>query len=217
MIASGRHALLCVVALAAQSAVAADLRVEVRDPSGRPVADAAVYALPDKPGQLEGPRKATIDQVGRQFVPRVSVIQTGTAVMFPNSDNIRHSVYSFSPAKTFELKIYSGVPAAPVVFDKPGIVVMGCNIHDSMVAWVLVVDTPYFARTDTAGDATLPNLPPGNYTLRAWSTSMRHEENGEPLEVGFSSLPARVLHVEPDEPEPAKAVPMDDKMEGMIH
>jgi plastocyanin len=217
MIASRRQALVCLVGLAAQGAVAVGLRVEVRDPGGRPVADAAVYALPDKPFQPGGPLKATIDQVDRQFVPRVSVIQTGTSVTFPNSDNIRHSVYSFSPAKTFTLKIYSGVPAAPVVFDKPGIVVMGCNIHDSMVAWVLVVDTPYFALTDIAGDAALPNLPPGNYTLHAWSKSMRHEATGEPLEVASSPLPARILHVEPDEPDPADAIPMNETMEGMIH
>jgi plastocyanin len=217
MMAFRRYALLCLAGLAAQSAVAASLRVEVRDPNGRPVADAAVYALPEQSAQLEGPLKATIDQVDRRFVPRVSVIQTGTSVIFPNSDNIRHSVYSFSPAKTFTLKIYAGIPAAPIVFDKPGIVVMGCNIHDSMVAWVLVVDTPYFARTDGTGHAVLQNLPSGNYTLRAWSNSMRHEANGEPLEVGSSPLPMRILQVEADETDPADVMPMNEKMEGMIH
>jgi plastocyanin len=217
MMASRRQALLCLVGFAAQAVAAAGLRVEVRDPGGQPVADAAVYALPDKPSQVVGPLKATIDQIGRQFVPRVSVIQVGTSVTFPNSDNIRHSVYSFSPAKTFTLKIYSGVPAAPVVFDKPGIVVMGCNIHDSMVAWVLVVDTPYFARTDSAGSAVLPNLPAGNYTLRAWSNSMRHESDGEPLEVGSNPLPQRIVYVKPDTPDPTQDMPMNETMEGMIH
>jgi plastocyanin len=211
------NALILLLGVTVRCAPAATLSVQVNDPAGRAVADAAVYAIPEKPVAPEGPLKATIDQVSRQFVPRISVIQTGTSVTFPNSDNIRHSVYSFSPAKTFLLKIYSGVPAKPVVFDKPGIVVMGCNIHDSMVAWVLVVDTPYFAVTDRSGAATLANLPPGSYTLRAWSNSMRHEDSGQPLEIGTTSPPSRVLHVTPDEPSPADNMPMNDDMPGMAN
>jgi len=74
------------------------------------------------------------------------VVQAGTPILFPNHDKVRHHVYSFSPAKTFELKLYSGVPGTPVLFDKPGLVVLGCNIHDQMVAYVQVVNTPYFAK-----------------------------------------------------------------------
>jgi len=77
-------------------------------------------------------------------------------------------VYSFSPAKTFELKLYSGVPAIPVVFDKPGVVILGCHIHDNMVAYVLVVDTPYFAKSDATGQARLDGLPSGNYEVTIW-------------------------------------------------
>ena len=87
-------------------------------------------------------RHAKIDQVNKEFVPLVSVVQTNTEITFPNSDNIRHSVYSFSPAKVFSLKLYAGKSAAPVIFDKAGLVVLGCNIHDLMVSWLLVVDTP---------------------------------------------------------------------------
>ena len=83
-----------------------------------------------------------IAQAKRQFSPRVTVVTVGTPVTFPNFDTVRHHVYSFSPVKTFELKLYAGVPNAPVVFDKPGIAVLGCNIHDQMAAWVVVVDTP---------------------------------------------------------------------------
>jgi plastocyanin len=126
-------------------AAANDLQVKVQNVAGAPASNAIVYATPKNPvAQATG--NATIDQIDRQFVPRVTVLQTGTAVAFPNSDNIRHSVYSFSPPKIFTLKLYAGKPASPVVFDKPGIVVLGCNIHDNMLAWVLVVDTPYFAR-----------------------------------------------------------------------
>jgi plastocyanin len=209
--------LLVPVSLAAPGAQGSSLRVQVRDPAGHPVVNAVVYAVPDRPTPRDTTPKAIIDQVNRRFVPRISVIQAGTAVVFPNSDNIRHSVYSFSPPKVFTLKLYAGEPASPVVFDKPGIVVLGCNIHDSMVAWVLVVDTPYFARTDGAGAATLSDLPPGNYTLRAWSNAMRQEATGEPLVVGMDPLPARVLEVPPEAADPPDSMSMNEQMEGMVH
>jgi hypothetical protein len=103
--------------------------------------------------------------VNKEFVPRVSIVQAGTQLFFPNSDNIRHSIYSFSPAKTFTTKLYSGREAAPVLFDKTGLVVLGCNIHDTMVAWVFIVDTPWFARSGVDGVATLKALPNGEYTI----------------------------------------------------
>jgi hypothetical protein len=93
-------------------------------------------------------------------------------VHFPNRDTVRHHVYSFSPAKNFELKLYTGTPANPVLFDKPGVVVLGCNIHDNMAAWVLVVETPYFGKTNSAGDVVLPNVPAGNYRLRTWHAGL---------------------------------------------
>jgi hypothetical protein len=98
----------------------------------------------------------------------VSVVTVGTEVAFPNRDSVRHHVYSFSPAKTFELKLYAGKPANPVVFDKAGIAVLGCNIHDSMVAWVVVVETPHHGVADASGSLRLDNVPPGNYRLRSW-------------------------------------------------
>jgi plastocyanin len=182
----------CAVAGASQ---AADLRVTVLDAVNKPVADAVVYATGANPPARE-PRKATIDQVHRQFVPRVSVVQVGTSIAFPNSDNIRHSVYSFSRPKTFTLKLYSGTPAAPVVFDQPGVVVLGCNIHDTMIGWILVVDTPYLAHSAADGTATLTGLPPGDYQLRAWNNSMTEQQAGETLHVGNESPSPRQLHVD---------------------
>jgi plastocyanin len=189
---AGIALLLCAASGLAQGA---DLRMTVSDGSNQPVADAIVYATAlNPPAPVE--HKASIDQVNRRFVPRVSVIQTGTAVTFPNSDNIRHSVYSFSRPRTFTLKLYAGTPASPVVFDQPGIVVLGCNIHDTMVAWVLVVDTAFFARTAADGSASLPGLPPGDYLLRAWNNSMSDEQPGEALHVGSEALSPRHLHVD---------------------
>jgi hypothetical protein len=108
-----------------------------------------------------------IAQAERRFVPAVSVVTVGSAVAFPNRDVVRHHVYSFSPAKRFEIKLYVGTPAQPVVFDQPGIAVLGCNIHDNMAAWVVIVDTPWYGRTDEQGRWSGP-VPPGRYRLRAW-------------------------------------------------
>ena len=137
---------------------------------------------------------ATMAQRDRQFQPQLLVVQTGTAVNFPNFDTVRHHVYSFSPTKKFELKLYSGTPAEPVVFDKPGVAQLGCNIHDRMSAHIVVVDTPLFGITDAKGEVTL-NLPPGEHRLRLWATRMGNAApSAQPLVVAAGA--ASVLKVE---------------------
>ncbi|SAK84459.1 hypothetical protein AWB79_05775 [Caballeronia hypogeia] len=160
---------LAACALGATLVHAASVRVQVVDQAGAPVPDAIVYALPVN-GKIAAakPAGAVIDQIKRRFVPMVSVVQTGASVTFPNKDNIEHDVYSFSPPKRFELNLYHGIPANPVVFDKPGLVVMGCNIHDAMVAYLLIVDTPWFAKTDAHGAATIGNVPADSYKVIVW-------------------------------------------------
>lgn len=154
---------------------AGELTVEVLDTTGSPIENVVVYAEPEnKIATAKG--NAIIDQRGKQFNPLVSVVQTGSDITFPNFDSVRHHVYSFSPAKTFELKLYSGVPTAPVKFDKAGTVILGCNIHDFMVAFIQVVDTPYFAKTDKIGKVVLRDLPNGNYTLKAWHYALAKEK-----------------------------------------
>jgi plastocyanin len=113
------------------------------------------------------PGQADLDQRDGQFDPRVLAITRGTTVGFPNSDKVRHHVYSFSPVKRFELPLFSGRAGTPVTFDRAGVATLGCNIHDWMVAHVVVLDTPYFARSDAAGRAVL-DAPPGTYSLRVW-------------------------------------------------
>lgn len=157
------------LALLGSIACAAPLTVQVSDASGQPLADAVVYAEPVAAHALPKPVRTTeIEQKGRKFSPLVTVIQTGTEVSFPNNDTVRHHVYSFSPAKIFDIKLYSGVPGKPILFDKAGTVVVGCNIHDQMVAYIQVVSTPYFAKTDASGKAILDGLTPGKYSLKAW-------------------------------------------------
>lgn len=158
-------ALLLVTSLHAQ---AADLSVQVLDQAGNPLSNAVVYLETSVKSAVKSTTEANVDQKNKQFSPIVSVVQVGTSVNFPNKDSVRHHVYSFSPAKTFELKLYSGVPAKPVVFDKPGTVILGCNIHDNMLAYIHIVDTPYFGKTDVSGIVKLIDLPTGQHTLKAW-------------------------------------------------
>lgn len=167
---------LAAFAVAAPPLFATNLRVEVVNESGKPLANAVVYAIPAVPVPSPEGRRPTaiIDQIHRQFAPQVNVVETGTVVYFPNSDNIMHSVYSFSPAKTFVLHLYAGRRAPPVTFDKAGIVVMGCQIHDTMIAWLLVVKTPYFGKTNSRGVVVLRHLESGGYRLHAWHVAMRN-------------------------------------------
>jgi len=166
--------LLLTLGSAAQSA-AATLEVTVVDQEGRPIDDVAVYATPASGGAAYagGGEKAIMDQHDMQFVPHLLVVQAGTEITFPNGDNVSHHVYSFSEAKRFELKLYKGDVYPPVTFDRPGVVVLGCNIHDGMLGYVVVVDTPHFAKTDERGVAQLDGVPSGDYVIAAWTPRAR--------------------------------------------
>src|SRR6266571_5108432 len=149
------------------------LDVTVKDGNGALVCDAVVYAKGKAAPSTPSKKRILIDQRDKQFVPYVTALQVGTAVLFPNSDNIRHHVYSFSPAKKFELPLYSGVPAEPVVFDKVGFITLGCNIHDWMIAYVAVLPTPFFQVTGNDGRAVLKDLPSGHYTVETWHPALK--------------------------------------------
>ncbi|EHR69683.1 hypothetical protein BurJ1DRAFT_0804 [Burkholderiales bacterium JOSHI_001] len=154
-------------------AAAAPLQVQVSDAQGRPLPGAVVFLQSPEAAAAAKPLSgAEIAQQGKQFLPQVSVVTVGTAVAFPNRDTVRHHVYSFSPTKRFEIKLYIGTPVAPVVFDQPGVAVLGCNIHDTMAAWVLVLDTPWYGQTDAQGRVLLDKPPAGSYRLRAWHPAL---------------------------------------------
>lgn len=158
-------------ALCAHSALASTVTVSIATQSGSAAEDTVIVFDPLDATPPPGHDAAVIDQINKRFVPRVSVVRTGTSITFPNSDQIRHQVYSFSPPKTFTLKLYAGSPKVAVVFDKPGLVVLGCDIHDSMVAFVGVVDSPYFAKIPASGSANL-TLPAGHYRMRVWNPNL---------------------------------------------
>ena len=181
---------------------AGTLDVTVQDKSGALVADAVVYAQRKGAPSASVKRQTLVDQRDKQFIPYVTAVQVGTAISFPNSDKIRHHVYSLSPAKRFELPLYAGVPAAPVVFDKAGFVTLGCNIHDWMIAYVAVMATPFFEVTGNDGHAQLKSLPAGKYTVEAWQPSLRGmpEQFAQEVEVTSSGTkPLRfTLDLKPD-------------------
>ena len=154
---------------------AAEVQFTVQDSKGNRMRDVAIALIPNTPFTSSEKSAAIIDQINKEFAPRVSVVQKGTLVRFPNSDNIRHHVYSFSDANRFELKLYSGEPSEPVRFDREGLVILGCNIHDWMVAYVLVVNTPYHIVQQANTKATL-NVAAGAYQLLIW-----HPDLGAPI------------------------------------
>lgn len=167
---------------------AASVQVMVGDSLGKPLVDAVALL---EPAAGKAPVKPMADveiaQIKRQFAPRVTLVTTGTRVSFPNFDTVRHHVYSFSPIKTFELKLYAGVPGTPVVFDKPGFAVLGCNIHDTMAAWVVVVETPWAAKTGPTGIARIENVPPGAYRLRLWHPALSPSADPQTLAISVGS------------------------------
>jgi plastocyanin len=148
-------------------ACADTVTVIVTDAAGNTVTDAVVAFYDGKTPASNPNATGKIVQKNKMFNPKITVVQTGTNINFPNEDSFRHHVYSFSPAKKFELKLYSGVPTNPLPFDQAGVVTLGCNIHDSMLGYIYIVDTPFFAKTDDKGRALL-KLSDGQYSYQVW-------------------------------------------------
>jgi plastocyanin len=176
---------LLALLLAAAPAVAGDLVVQVRTGNGAPVPNAVVTLYPGgRPAPL-GPAGAgyQIAQRDLQFAPFVLVVPVGADVSFPNFDNVRHHVYSFSPVRRFELRLYAREQARNVHFDRPGIVPLGCNIHDNMIAFIDVVDTGFAARTDASGQARFTAIPGSQVLVRIWHPYLRAPGNQLELRV----------------------------------
>ena len=167
--------LLAALSLAAP-AWASDLAVIVLTPGGKAVPNAVVTVRPQGSwprGPIRFPWPYVMAQKGMQFEPFVLIVPVGAEVAFPNFDEVRHHVYSFSAAKTFELKLYSRDETRTVKFDKAGVVGLGCNIHDDMSAFIRVVDTPFAAKSSARGDAVVRDLPAGPVTVTIWHPYMK--------------------------------------------
>ena len=161
----------------------------IRDQDGQPVQNAVVTLRPAS-GALLGPTSdttAVMDQRGKMFVPSVLVVRTGTRVEFPNSDRVRHHVYSFSPPKPFELKLYSEVETPAVAFDRPGTVSLGCNIHDWMQGYIYITDDPWFAKSAADGVIRFSDIADGDYRMHIWHPRLRGPYLGEVYDLQVNS------------------------------
>ena len=175
-------------------AQAADLAISVVDARGKPVEHAAVLVRLAAPSVAPASAAPTtqIVQHFQSFAPNVLPVAVGTTVQFPNLDRMRHHVYSFSPGNTFEIHLYSGEEIPQVRFDKPGVVALGCNIHDWMQGYIYVTDAPYFGATDTSGAVTLAGLPPGDYRVSVWHPQLQTEIEVQRTTLGTAAVPVAV-------------------------
>ena len=182
--------------------------VHVVDKSGAPIQDAYVELIPKKePATVQPKDKVIIDQVDKEFVPMVSAVPVGTTVFFPNSDNIQHQIYSFSSAKNFDLPLYGSNDVNSIVFDNVGVVSMGCNIHDWMLAYVYIYESVYFKSTNSEGLAIFDDIPDAEYTLRVWSPRLRSPKNTIEVDIVVNkdnSSSKQVLNVRKSVRKPAR-------------
>lgn len=169
---SGLAAMLALTAWTA-GAAAASLVVKVTRPDGKPVAGAVVLLHGPPGSKLPLPATFIVDQVNQTFTPDLTVIPVGSTVTFPNSDKVSHQVYSFSPTKRFQLPLYRGTPYAPITFANTGIVTLGCNIHDDMIAYLIVTNAGWYGRTAQDGSWSSPELPAGDFRIEVWHPRMR--------------------------------------------
>jgi plastocyanin len=184
--------LLTICWLTAVPASGADLTGTVHI-SENPAAHAVIWlesstTAPTAP--TEKPSRVVLDQRNLAFVPHVLVVRVGTAVEFPNNDKVFHNVFSFRDGKKFDLGMYPKGMSKRIVFDKPGLARLFCNIHPNMAAYVMAVDTPYFAVSDGQGSFTITGVPSGTYTYYAWRPG-----GGQPLSGSVTVDGTRPLEV----------------------
>ncbi|MBQ4834344.1 methylamine utilization protein [Pseudoalteromonas sp. MMG010] len=162
--------------------------INIKTLDNKPLANAVVWL---KSADTEPPSESEITyamrQVDREFTPRILVVPQNAKVVFPNEDSIMHHVYSFSKAKSFELKLYKEQPKAPIVFDQTGVVELGCNIHDWMLGYIVVVDSALFAITDAEGNVELPATA-GTYEMSVWHSGFSDISKVETSEVTLSGI-----------------------------
>ena len=162
------------------TATAGDFTVTASQRNQRPLSGAVITLESQAADAAPAPaQQAVMDQVDMTFVPDVLVIPVASRVQFPNSDVISHQVYSFSGAKPFQLPLYRGKPYPPVVFDQPGVVTLGCNIHDNMLGYIFVTAAPFFGRTDANGEWQGRDLPVGRFRVRVWHPLLNESQELE--------------------------------------
>ncbi|MFP3342489.1 Cupredoxin [Halomonas sp. SIMBA_159] len=205
----------CLMMMASLPIQAATL--SVTDTSGTPLENAVVEVYYDAATPATTQTK-NIVQRNAAFNPQVTTIPTGSYVAFPNEDTTRHHVFSFSPAKTFDLELFLSETPPPVHFEQAGVVVLGCNIHDQMQAFIVVSDAPYAAITNSAGNLTLPQLPEGSHRMRVWHSRMDDTQNvwweGEISDADNLTV---ALELNAIPPQPPTLSPLQQRFQNATH
>ena len=179
------------------AATGGSVNVEIKDPKGAPVADAVAWMTPlDSPPPAMTPpiEPAVITQADEDFQPFVTAVVVGSRIRFPNNDKVMHHVFSQSKAKPFEIPRYRGEPKDTILFDQPGVVALGCNIHDWMLAYVVVLATPYFAKSGGDGVVPLTGIPAGRYRLEVWHPRVKEMVTRE-VTVSATDVATQVIAV----------------------
>jgi plastocyanin len=182
--------------LAAQSAFGATVNVTVTSDDGRPAENAVVELFPQATSAAsvasKVPAEAIVDQRHETFLPLVSLIRRDGHVVFTNNDTTMHQVYSFSDIKQFAFEIDQGQRSSPVVFDKPGVAAVGCNIHDQMITYVYVATTPWVVRTGSNGQAEILDVPAGAYRAAIWHPQLAPGRSPAPIPLLVSGDNAKL-------------------------
>src|SRR6266566_10116817 len=178
-------------------AAAATFSAEIHDQDGRPVANAVIVLLPDSKASMPASAtrlaaEKTIDQRGETFIPLVTIVPKGGHIVFANNDPTTHQVYSFSAVKQFEITLARGEKSPPIAFDNSGVAALGCNIHDHMIAYAFVVESPWAMLSGSDGRGTIADVPPGNYEAQVWHPKLPPGRAAQSLRVSLSGDTARL-------------------------
>jgi plastocyanin len=180
-----------------EPAGATNFTAEVVDQDNRPVVNAVVTLIPETKSSMPAASTRlatdkTIDQRNETFLPMVTIVPKGGRIVFSNNDQTTHQVYSFSAAKQFEITLARGEKSPPIAFDNAGVAALGCNIHDHMIAYAFVAESPWAGLTGADGKVAVADVPPGNYQVRVWHPKFPPGRQPPSLRASLSGDNARM-------------------------
>ncbi len=192
-----KTAFLLIFLLSCNLAAAGDLQVRFNEDDGATIPDAVVEIItPSVPVPEDWDFNGIMDQVDKEFIDNVVITVAGSYITFPNSDDIQHHVYSFSDNKSFELPLYSGNEAEPILFDVPGVAVVGCNIHDWMLGYIYVSKSHLVTKSNEHGIAVFEDLAAGDYQLQIWHERARRSDQFSTFDVSIPATGVATIDIE---------------------
>lgn len=192
-----KTAFLLIFLLSCNLAAAGDLQVRFNEDDGATIPDAVVEIItPSVPVPEDWDFNGIMDQVDKEFIDNVVITVAGSYITFPNSDDIQHHVYSFSDNKSFELPLYSGNEAEPILFDVPGVAVVGCNIHDWMLGYIYVSKSHLVTKSNEHGIAVFEDFAAGDYQLQIWHERARRSDQFSTFDVSIPATGVATIDIE---------------------